>query len=71
MVHFETYYYMITSITTITTNFHYYITTNYSITTMIRPPNLEMAVQRMVAKMRLRRQIRRILLRMKHWTSVR
>ena len=44
MVQFVTHYNMITSITTITPDFHYYITTNYSITTIIHPPNLEMTL---------------------------
>ena len=43
MVHFETHYHMITSITTITTDFYNYITTYYSITTIMHPPNLHMA----------------------------
>ena len=42
MVHFETHYYIITSITTITTDFHYYIATYNSITTIIHLTNLEM-----------------------------
>ena len=42
MDHFETHYYMITSITTVTADFHYYITTYYSITTIMHPPNLQM-----------------------------
>ena len=47
MVHFETRYYMITSITTMTTYCPYYITSYYLITTImprgtLHPPNLEM-----------------------------
>ena len=42
MVDLETHYYMITLITTITNDFHYYITAYYSITTIMHLPNLEM-----------------------------
>ena len=41
MALFETHCYMITSINTITTDFHYYITTYYSISTLMHLPNLE------------------------------
>ena len=45
MVQFEIHYFMITSITPITTDFHYYITkllTSTTITTITFLPNLEM-----------------------------
>ena len=42
MVHFVTHYNIITLITTITIDFHYYITTNYTITSIVHTPILEM-----------------------------
>ena len=42
MVHSVTHYYMITSITTITTDFHYYINTHYYHYYHYSPPNFEM-----------------------------
>ncbi len=46
MAQFQFHYFMITSITTITTNFHYYTTTLYPITTIMFLPNLEMRQSR-------------------------